>query len=470
MPVAADRRRDAAPDRRPTPGVGRNELSGPAEAAAALWWRRYAAPVVAGLAIRLFMADVVAQPSLPPGADEYYYRGQAELLTHGYWWVLPGSVGHGLNGVPGANHPPLFSAVLAVADLLGLHGMDGQRAFLAVLSVIAVVCCGRIGARLAGRSVELTVAWVAALWPTMWIYSGQDLSETVTVPLVAATVLALYRLRERPTPARAAVLGLLVALGALTRPELLFLVVMFAPLWFAPRLWRSRLILTAVFLAVIVAVVGPWVGRNLHDYHDTELLSVNLGSVLAGSNCAITYSGPLLGAWDSRCTNAVTPPPGDASVMDHREQSVGAHYARTHVSRVPLVAAARLGRALGVWPSPAQQVSWNATAGGVWPEWASWLYLLAWDLSIPLVIVAAVGLRRGGAPAWPLYALVALYLVISVVLYADPRFASSCQPALAVLIGIGLARAMVTLVGPSRGNHARAAAAAFSGRDGGERA
>jgi asparagine N-glycosylation enzyme membrane subunit Stt3 len=55
---------------------------------------------------------------------------------------------------------------------------------------------------------------------------------------------------------------------------------------------------------------------------------------------------------------------------------------------------------------------------------------------------------------WPLYALILLYFVVSAALYADPRFASSCQPAVAVLVGVGLA-AIIRAVFRPQGARAR---------------
>jgi hypothetical protein len=404
--------------------------------------------------VRLCYALLARQPPIPPGADQYYYRGQAELITRGYWWVVPGSVSHGSTGIPGAAHPPLFSAVLAIADYLDLHGNNAQRAYLCVISVLAILFCGRIAARLAGRTGEVVVTWLAAVWPSMWIYNGEVLSESVTVVLVAATLLVLFRFREKPVAARAAVLGLTVALCALTRPELSLLVIVFAPLWIPRTSQVHRLFLTAVFLLSVVVLVGPWVGRNLHDYSHTDVISANFGSVIVGANCGPTYSGPLLGAWDAACATSLHPPLGDASVLDTYYRSVGEHYARTHTSRVPTVVAARLGRALGVWPAPSQAVTWTATAAGVWPRWSSWLYLVTWWVSIPFVLVGAVSLRRHQITGWPLYALIVLYFVVSAVLYADPRFASSCQPALVVLLGVGVAALIRGVVRP-QGAHAR---------------
>jgi hypothetical protein len=285
----------------------------------------------------------------------------------------------------------------------------------------------------------VAVTWVAVLLPGMWIYNGEVLSETITVPLVAATALAFYRIRERPAAGRALVLGLLVALCALTRPELLVLALVFLPLWIPTPTWNARLGLTALFLIAVIALAGPWVGRNLHDFRDAEVMSANFGSVIVGANCAPTYSGSLLGAWDAKCATGLRPPIGDASIVDNYYRHVGEHYAHEHLARVPVVVLARLGRAVGVWPSPAKAVTWNAIAAGVWPRWASWLYLVTWLVSLPFVVIGMVSLRRRGVVAWPLYSLIVLYLAVSVALYADPRFASSCQPALAVFVGVGLA-------------------------------
>jgi 4-amino-4-deoxy-L-arabinose transferase-like glycosyltransferase len=446
-------------------GDGRGEMAGPPGSKRRsplcppprISWRRYLPPLLVGLIVRFFIAVIAAQPRIPAQADQYYYRAQGELITHGYWWVLPGSVAHGAPGAPAAIHPPLFSGVLALADLLGFHGMVAQRGVLSVLSVTAIFCCGRVGARLPGKGTEVTVAWVAALLTGMWIYEGQDLSEAITVPLLAFTILMLYRLLERPTVPRAVMLGIAVALGALTRPELVVLVIVFAPIWFASFRWSVRAKLTLVFLAVIVVIVGPWVGRNLHDSRDPEFISENLGSVLVGSNCPSTYYGPGLGTWAARCGSTVVPPPGGQSTLDHLDQRIGVHYARAHLGRVPVVVAARFGRSLGVWPAPSAQVNWNATAGGVWPHWNSWLYLVTWWFSIPFVIIGAVSVRRDRMVVWPLVSLIILFFAVSMVLYADTRFASSCQPALAILVGVGLTRSW-SAIGSTRGAHARVGA------------
>jgi hypothetical protein len=159
--------------------------------------------------------------------------------------------------------------------------------------------------------------------------------------------------------------------------------------------------------------------------------------------------------------SAVHPPPGDDSTLDHSYLTAGENYIRAHGSRVPIVVAARVGRSLGVWPAPAQQVSWNSVAAGVWPRWSSWLYWVTWILSIPFVAVAVVSLRRRRVMAWPFYVLIVGFFIVSAALNDNVRYASSCQPALAVLVGVGLATTVSTVVNrrrrTPRGAHSRGA-------------
>ena len=84
--------------------------------------------------------------------------------------------------------------------------------------------------------------------------------------------------------------------------------------------------------------------------------------------------------------------------------------------------------------------------------WAAWLYWTTWLLPVPFIIAAIVRLRREHVAAWPLYWLIALYFVVSALLTADPRYASSCQPALAVLVGVGVTTSITALRQRHRGD------------------
>ena len=66
-------------------------------------------------------------------------------------------------------------------------------------------------------------AAIAAVYPNLWLNDSLVMSETIAILLVALALLAGLRLEEVPTVARAAIIGGLVGLAALTRSELALL-------------------------------------------------------------------------------------------------------------------------------------------------------------------------------------------------------------------------------------------------------
>jgi 4-amino-4-deoxy-L-arabinose transferase-like glycosyltransferase len=130
--------------------------------------------------------------------------------------------------------------------------------------------------RLASRLFESKVGWMSAgLYIGTWLYWQLGFSGHATLLLVVIFLLltgALLRLdeaasAETPSAGRAllwaAVAGGLVGAGALTRYAFLWLIVPVALfVLFSTRLRHPMAI--GVTLAAFLAVLGPWVGRNLH--------------------------------------------------------------------------------------------------------------------------------------------------------------------------------------------------------------
>ena len=78
----------------------------------------------------------------------------ANNLAKGRGYVLPGPTPpHAL--VASAAHPPLFSCVLAVLDLLGLTSLNEQRIAMAVVGSVAVFIMGLLGREVAGPAVGI---------------------------------------------------------------------------------------------------------------------------------------------------------------------------------------------------------------------------------------------------------------------------------------------------------------------------
>jgi hypothetical protein len=187
-------------------------------------------------------------------------------------------------------------------------------------------------------------------------------------------------------------------------------------------------------------VVAPWVAFNLSRFEKPVFMSSGDGTVLLGANCSTAYD-EAPGLWFGTCLPKKVPP-GDESEVSAAYRSLARRYVEDHASRVPVVALARLGRLLQVY-GPGTTVSFSDFEGR--PEWASWLGLAVFWLTVPFAIGGAVVLRRRNTKIWPLLMPVWLVLANAVIFYGLPRFRVPAEPSLAVLAAVGVT-AVVTHV------------------------
>ncbi len=389
------------------------------------------------LALRVAYVLVIATEN-PGFGDGLYYHTQANLLADGHGFSEPFAWLETGRLVPTAVHPPLFSVALASSSLVGATSFLAHKLVASVIGTATVVVVGFTARRLAGARAGLLAALIAALYPNLWVVDGILLPEGLFALCVSVVVLAAYRLRDAPGPGRAAVLGAAIGAAALTRGEGIFLVVVLVlPLIvFLPDLdRRERLVLGLVSALVTLAVIAPWVVRNTVRFDEPVLLSTNSSDVIAQANCRRTYHGDLLGYWFFRCGLRGEAPPGDESVRSSYVRDQGIDYARDHVGRLPVVAAARFGR---VWElyRPFHNVHLNQIEGrelGV-----SRAGLFAYWALLPLAAGGVVVLRRRRVTLVPVLAPVAMVTIAAVSTYGNVRFRSGAEPVLALLAALAL--------------------------------
>jgi 4-amino-4-deoxy-L-arabinose transferase-like glycosyltransferase len=376
---------------------------------------RLAAIAAGGLAVRLIYT-LVLTPHLRGLGDATYYHELARGLGAGHGFLDP------TFGTPTALHPPLFPLVLAVPAWLGIDSYEAQRVLVCLLGTATIVGVGLLARHVAGGRAGLIAALLAALSPVLVSADSAVMSETLLGLLVVLCALAAYRLRERPSVARAALLGALIGLAALTRGEALLLVVLLLP-WRRPRL-------AAALVAACVLVLAPWTIRNLSTFDKPILISSNEGGLLAGANCPSTYRGRDIGSWDIRCVPQIR---GDESLQAERGRTAGLDYARDNAGRVPLVVLARLGRTFELLQPVRQAEHAEGRAKGL--ELAG---AVVWFVLLPIGVYGLVLLRRRAVPLMPLLAPFALALAATVVGYGVPRFRHPADVALAVLAAVVL--------------------------------
>ena len=426
---------------------------------------RFALPLagmgLAALAIRIAWV-LVARRNFPLKGDDFYYHWQANALADGLGFINPltWKALHRLD--PSAAHPPLYTLYLAAVSWFGGTSALTHRLASCVLGAGSVVGIGLVARRIAGDRAALLAAGVAAVYPMLWINDGMLVSESMYVLVVAAILLAAYRLWESRSVLDAVLLGAAIGLGALTRPEAIMLVpFMGLPLLLArDRGLRTRLTVVVVVGAACLLVILPWWARNLADFQEPVFLATGHGSVLQIANCDSTYSGPLIGYWDIRCLTASRPPqnaqqrrllastefpgiaylllqdPRDESIPDVTARNNAFAYIGDHLTRAPVVAAARVARVWGVF-RVRQGVDLDVffERRGRWPSWfGTGMY---YALVAPS-IYALVVMRRRRVPISPMIAIAVMVTVTAAISIGITRYRVAADVALPVLGGVGV--------------------------------
>jgi hypothetical protein len=242
-------------------------------------------------------------------------------------------------------------------------------------------------------------------------------------------------------------LGVIVGLATLTRSELGLLAVGFAGLawWRAvrtepdrslARLTPRRWLQPVLVLAATAVTLLPWVVYNAGRFEHTVLLSTNDGTTLLGANCPQTYEVDV-GGWDIRCLDPVpTDDTIDASVRSAERRDVAVDYVRDHLTRVPVVVAARVGRALDLYGLGSLVALDRGEEKAGWVVWAG---IVCWWV---LAIAAIFGWRRLGGDEttrrsrWWLAVPLLTVLVTTIAFYGAHRIRAPAEPVVVLLAAV----------------------------------
>ncbi len=379
------------------------------------------------LLLRVLYAYAIVR-SRPLLGDALEFQESANLLAAGHGYIQPLAWYAHHVSAPTADKPPVYPFLEAAVSLFGGRSWGWHDLVGVLAGTGTVVTVGLLGRRIAGAAVGLLAAAIAAVYPLLIAADGSLRSESVFALLVTLALLLAARQRERCTVAGMALLGAVVALAALTRAEALLLLVLVVPLA------AGELRHGVVALAACVLVLTPWLVRCWSAFGQPVLISTNVGGLLAGANCPESYGGALLGQWWLGCLSPARSG-NEAQASDHL-RDIGLRYAGHHVSRLPVVLAARVGRSFELF-RPAQ-------------GWGIESFFEGRDLTVekagvllyyPLALLAVLGaliLRRRRGPVWLLGAPFVLVLTTSLTAYGITRFRVVAEPALVVLAAIGI--------------------------------
>ncbi len=373
-----------------------------------------------------------------PFNDAFYYHYQAKLIVEGKGWFIQPFDYYFRHGQvsQSAAHPPLWTIVLALATLAGLRSYLSQLVLACVIGAGAVFVTGLAARKVAGRRAGLVAAVIAAIYPNYWLNYAEGYSETLLLLLIAAVMVASYRLWERPSAPRVGWLGFLCALAALDRAEqsLLVLVLLVPLVLLIPKIpGMRRMALLGLGALVAIVTVTPWISFNLTRFQRPELLSTEMGLTLAGANCHQTYYGTLLGSVTGTCDDEVKVH-GDESQQDLQYRQAAEKFVSHHESRLPVVLLARVGRVFGLY-RPVQEITLDEVKLHRQAGPAFMGLMMYYVLAVASVIGVSV-LRRRRTTVVPFIGLFVEVLIVSMAFFGDTRYRVPLEVGLVVLAAV----------------------------------
>jgi asparagine N-glycosylation enzyme membrane subunit Stt3 len=425
------------PSQTASPPVRAQPAAGVVAGSGRRWWVAITLIALVAAGVRLGCLFGWLYPMKIAG-DAYYYHHAANLFVDGRGWPSPYDLIDDGRYLPDAQHPPLTSLLLAIPSLFGLRSFVDHQVFSCLIGTLSVVVVGLAGRRIAGPATGLIAAAIAAVYPGMWLSDPILMSETPAILSCALLILASHRLWDRRRPLDAVWVGAAMAAAMLARTELALLALaLVAPLVLRlPTLsWARRFGLLGACAATSALLIAPWVGYNLSRFEEPEFISSGLGVTLAVTHCDTTYHGEQLGWWSLACATSLPDPPVEASRRDRFYREAAFRYIGKNTDRLPVVAAARLGRTWAVY-RPWQQARFDTL------EERPQIFSKIGSVSLWCLAVAGVGglvvLRRRRIPALPLLATPFVLSLASMLVYGTTRFRAAAEPSVVLLGAVGL--------------------------------
>ncbi len=435
-----------------------------------------------------------APPEAPlTSIDARGYDMLASNLLDGHGFSMKGEAPY----LPETVRTPLYPAF--VASTYFIIGRHPEAVIFAqiLLDGLTVLLLYHLTRMLAGRRAGLAAALLYALTPGQWRFTTELMTEMLLVFLLTLTLCLFVRYLRRPRRWLAVLLGLVMGLSILCKPNVQYLpLILVVGLAIHFRRQPRRLAESvAIVLGVTMLVLAPWLVRN-HRHFGRWFLStafdVNLGRVSAVATLA-SVRGQSIAPWteqweaiygeilEETARRYGWPPdpfPRDsAQVQDQRYREVAAvsrdiirahpvHFVSSHLSAV---ARSLIPSEHRFWYEHLTGVRWEelGLAGGVtggagtaiarghlgtglrilWQErvakppllasvlWAGWL--LAYGLSFVLLGLGLYRLRHRPAVAF-VFAATLLYVVAIPGPISHVRFRVPVMPLILALAVVGL--------------------------------
>jgi 4-amino-4-deoxy-L-arabinose transferase-like glycosyltransferase len=237
---------------------------------------------------------------------------------------------------------------------MGFDSVNQHRMVGLLFGSLGVILIGLAGRELFGKRAGVVAAFIAAGYGFLWLNDWSLMSESLVTAFVPLMTIVAVRWWRTPSWRLALVLGVLSGVGGLLRTELLA----YGPLLVLVAIvvrrvqWKPLLRDFAIVSAVGLAVLSPWLIRNMTSFDKPIFLSPT-GTLQAQTNCDAAYYGEKTGYWERYCAEP-EPVSTDGTMLDESERdaikrSWATEYISNHKSRLLVVAPLRTLRMFNLY-------------------------------------------------------------------------------------------------------------------------
>jgi 4-amino-4-deoxy-L-arabinose transferase-like glycosyltransferase len=237
--------------------------------------------LLVGFALRV--APVITDPDYFAVFDSGDYVRHAVSIAHGNGFPESAFTA---DGGPTAFRPPLYPYLLGFIYWVSGDSANVGRVVGCLFGVLGALLVYLIALELWDRRYALVAAALASLGPPLFFLGDSLINEPLFIALeLAAVLFTLYSRRRGGSVGWAALAGLMVGLGALTRSNGLLLVLPLAwGVWVMRPRWSRKAVAAPIAMAAVAGVsMVPWMIRNTLEFDQFVSYNTQSGLAIAGT-------------------------------------------------------------------------------------------------------------------------------------------------------------------------------------------
>ena len=225
---------------------------------------------VLGLVLRILVAFYLEDKIY--WDDGFDYDGLATRLAEGKGYVSD-------KGTTTAFRAPLYPYFLAGVYSVFGHHFVVVRIIQCLLDSITIIVIFAIARLLFYTPVAITSTLIYASYPLLIYSSNTFFPTTLFILSLSIAILLLFKLKQKATAFRSALLGVIFGISVLTVPTILaFIPVALVWLFFALEKKSCKFIFNAGIIIIAMGVVlSPWLIRNKKAFNKSLLITTNGG-------------------------------------------------------------------------------------------------------------------------------------------------------------------------------------------------